>query len=98
MPSKQILTKKDIERVADLIKIKLKSEEVESYQKQLNSVLDYLEVFKELDTKDTKITSQITGLTNVLREDESQDGLSQDDALLNAHEKKNGYFVVKKVL
>lgn len=98
MNKKTQLTKEEVLHVANLIKIRLKQEEVSRYQDQLTTVLDSLDVFNELDTKDVKITSQVTGLTNVFREDEPEESLSQDDALSNAKNKAGGYFVVKKVI
>lgn len=96
--SKVVLSKEDVLKVADLIKIKIKSEEIEKYQSQLSTVLDYLEVFDELDTSKTKITSQVTGLTNVMRNDEVEESLSRELALKNAKTTKDGYFVVKRVV
>ena len=96
--TKVSLTNDDVKKVAGLIKIKIDDNEVEKYKQQLDTVLDYLEVFDELDTSNTKITSQVTGLTNVLREDKAEESLSNEEALKNAHAKKDGYFVVQRVV
>lgn len=96
--TKTTLSGEDVKKVASLIKIKISEESIENYQSQLNKVLDNLEVFEELDTKDVPITSQVTGLVNVLREDVVEKSLSQEEALKNAHKSENGFFVVKRVV
>jgi aspartyl-tRNA(Asn)/glutamyl-tRNA(Gln) amidotransferase subunit C len=92
------LTIEDVQKIADLIKIRIDDADLEKYRQQLSTVLDSLELFSELDTENTKITSQVTGLVNVLRSDEVSESLDQSEALKNGHQTKNGYFVVKKVL
>lgn len=98
MSAPKTLTKDDVIHVANLIKIHIPENEIEIYQDKLNTVLENANVLQEVDTKDVKITAQVTGLTNVLREDEPQVSLSQDDALLNAKNKHKGYIAVTKVL
>lgn len=92
------LTPEDVAKIANLIRIKINDAEIESYRSQLETVLDYLEMFGELDTKDVEITSQVTGLKNVLQDDEPRESLPQSEALKNANKSENGYFVVSKVL
>jgi aspartyl-tRNA(Asn)/glutamyl-tRNA(Gln) amidotransferase subunit C len=92
------LTKRETEEVADLIKIRIKDSELEKYSEQLSTVLDYLDVFEEVDTKDTEITSHVTGLTNVFREDKVEQSLSQQEATKNANKSRNGYIIVKRVI
>ena len=56
------------------------------------------EKLKEVDTKGVEITSQVTGLENVTRNDKESPCLSQDETLSNAKDKHNGLFKVKAVL
>lgn len=98
MSSKVQLTNDDVLHVAKLIRIFIDTKDIESYKSQLNTVLESLEVLEEVDTEKTKITSQVTNLVNIFREDEIQDSLTQDEALSNTKSKRNGYFIVKKVI
>ena len=68
-----MLTKKDLEHLAELARIELKEGEEEKLQKDLGAILDY---FKELQTLDTDGIQPMAGgteLKSVVRED----GLSE---------------------
>lgn len=88
----------DVKKVAKLANLSLAENEVEKFEKQLSSVLDYIEKLNELDTSNIEETSQVTGLENIARVDESQASLNQDEALSGSKNKKDGYFQVKGVL
>ncbi len=90
--------KVDVLHIAKLAKLPLKKEEVDEYEKQLSSILDYVEKLKELDTEGVAETSQTTGLENVARDDATSPSSSQDEALSNTKSKHNGLFKVDRVL
>lgn len=87
----------DVNHVAKLANLQLKSGEEEKFAKQLSEVLDYIQKLNEVDTTEVEPTSQVTGLENVLREDVSQSSLTQEEALSNAPVEKDGYFMVKGI-
>lgn len=91
------LTKDEVLHIARLACLELSEKEVQTYLVQLSDVLSYVEQLEELPTKDVEATAQVTGLTNVFREDEITPSLSQEDALRNAPEQYKGYFKVKSV-
>ncbi len=93
----QILDDNTTAKVADLIKIKIPTNELSNYTKQLNTVLDAVTLLSEVDTKNVKPTAQTHGLTNVWREDVATPGLDMAK-YKNRRNFKNGYFVVKKVI
>lgn len=88
----------DVPHIAKLANLPLKPEEKEKFEKQLSEVLAYVEKLKEVDTKNVDITSQVTGLENVTREDETTPSLSQEKALSNTKSQHNGLFKVKAIL
>ncbi len=92
------ITKEEAKRISKMIRIFIGDDEIEKYRSQLETSLTPVEVFEELDTSDTEITSHSVGTKNVFREDEAHDSLSQDAALQNAKYKKDGYIVVKRVI
>jgi aspartyl-tRNA(Asn)/glutamyl-tRNA(Gln) amidotransferase subunit C len=63
------LSKKETEKIADLARLKLKKEELTKYASQLSGVLDNFKMLSEVNTRNTKPTSQVTGLNNICRED-----------------------------
>lgn len=88
----------DVTHVAKLANLPLKLEEKEKFEKQLSEILSYIEKLKKVDTENVEITSQVTGLENVTREDEAAPSLSQEEALSNSKSKHNGLFKVKAIL
>ena len=94
------LTRKDVEHVARLAKLKLSPKEIDLYLTQLGKVVDYVSELKEVDTEGTEPTSQTTGLENVMRPDKinSSQGLSQEEALAGSEKTHNGYFKVDAIL
>jgi len=84
--------------VAKLAKLELNKEQVVLFTKQLDNILDFVNKIKTLDTSSVKPMHQVSGLTNVFREDTIEPSLSQKDVLLNAPETHNGYFKVKPVM
>ena len=62
-------------------------------------MLKFVSKLQKIDTKDIKPTSQVTGLTNVLREDEIENTrmFSQEQALSAAPDTYNGFIKVPYV-
>ena len=94
-----IISKKEVEHIAELARLELSKVEIEKFQGELSSILDYISKLQEVDTKGVKPTFQTTELINVFREDKVQKErtLSQEEVLSNAPEKKEGYIKVKPV-
>ena len=67
------LTISDIEHIATLARISLTEEEKIMYAEQLSIVFDYIKQLDEVDTSAVEETTQVTGLENVVREDEVVD-------------------------
>lgn len=88
----------NIKHVAKLANLTLTVEEEVRFEKQLEETLETIDQLNKVNTDNTEITSQVTGLENVMDEDISQPSLSQKDALCNAKKTHNGFFVVKAVL
>lgn len=88
----------DVSHVARLANLPLKPEEKDKFEKQLSGILSYMEKLREVDTKNVEITSQVTGLENVTREDETSPSLTQEEALSNTKSQHNGLFKVKAIL
>lgn len=95
----------DVKHVAKLANLPLTPEEEEKYSEQLSKILDYIEQLNEVDTlrqgsgqaSEVEPTFNVTGQSNVMREDETAGCLSQEEALSNAPKKKNGMFETKGV-
>ena len=45
------VTRKDVEHIAELARLKFSGEELENFTEQLNEILSYIEKLNELDTE-----------------------------------------------
>lgn len=89
----------DVAKVAKLANLTLSDSEKTKLEGQLSSILEYVEKLNEVDTENVEETSQVTGLENVLREDELGNcAISQEEALSGTDSKEKGQFKVKAVL
>ena len=88
----------DLSRAVKLARIELTPEEEQRLAPQLGEVLQYVKKLNELDVSDVEPTAHATPLSNVMREDEPRESLSQEDALRNAPKTANGLFVVPKII
>ncbi len=88
-----------VQKVAKLANLTISQKQQQKFSEQLSSVIGYVSKVQALDTDKTSETSQVTGLTNVFREDvvEPNRMLTQEEALSNAKKKHNGYFVVPAI-
>lgn len=93
------LTRDDVLQLAQLSKLSLTEEEITKFQSELDEILGYVEKLSEVDVKGLEPTTQVTGLTNVLRSDDIVDyGISQDELLKNVPNKQGNSIKVRRVL
>ncbi len=91
------LTLDQVKHVAKLANLPLTDDELETYSGQLSEILGYIENLNKVDTEGVEPTFNITPDRNVFREDEVKESLTQEQALSNASNKKDGQFVTKGV-
>ncbi len=92
-----LIMKIDVKKVAKLANLPLTPDEELKYSDQLSKILDYVEQLNKVDTKDVEPTFNVSGQSNVMRKDEVGECLSQEDAISNAPNKKDGFVVTKGV-
>lgn len=92
------ITKDDVKHVAHLARLSFSDEEMDKFTKQLDDIIGFAEQLNELDTKEVEPTTHVLDVKNVLREDESRDWLSNEEALQNAPDQKNGQVKVPPIL
>ena len=88
----------DVRYTAQLARLTLSEEEIETFQSQLSHVLKYVEKLRQVDTTGVEPTAHTNPLYNVFRKDEARDWLTAEQALANAPRQANGLFVVTKVI
>jgi aspartyl-tRNA synthetase len=87
-----------VRNIARLARLKLTDDEALSYQKDLNSILDYVETLRELDTESVEPMSHVLPLTNVWREDKPGKADRGQSILANAPAREGSYFKVPKII
>ncbi len=96
------ISKKDVEHIANLARLGISEKEKTQFAGQLSDVLSYVERLNKVDTEGVEPTAQVTGLTNVTREDEPgkqvADRATKEELLQNVPQTKDGYFKVPIIL
>lgn len=87
-----------IEYVGILAKLELSDQEKEDAKKDMDKMLDYIDMLNELDTSEVEPMSHVFPVTNVFREDVVTNGDDRDNILANAPENKDGAFKVPKTV
>lgn len=94
-----MLTKQEVEHIADLARIGITEEETEKYQKDLSAILEYFKKLDEIDTSSVEPIGHIAGVMDRYREDVSEDcSETQRRAIIaSAPDVKNDSIKVKSV-
>ena len=92
------MDRSDVEKVAKLARLKLSDTDLDQFAAQLNKVLEYVTVLGEVDTTDVEPMAHAVEQFNVFRTDTKQPSLSRTDALANAPNSDERYFLVPQIL
>jgi aspartyl-tRNA(Asn)/glutamyl-tRNA(Gln) amidotransferase subunit C len=93
------LTRDDVLKLARLARIELSDAEVDEFAAEFSAILEYVEKLQTVDTEGLKPTSQVTGLTNVTREDVEQSyGYKVEDLLKNVPAVELNQIKVKRMI
>jgi len=94
------ITTDDVKHIAELANIPIDDKEAKELQTAFIETLDTIQELQSVDITKVSPTHQVTGFENVLREDKinTQNMLSQEEALSNASQTYQGYFVVPRLI
>jgi len=98
-----MITKKEVQHIAKLARLGLTEKEIKKFQKELSSILDYVEKLKEVDVSNVQATFHLVPEVTFkkgMREDEAQkqDIGTVQKLIKAAPDKKDTYIKVKPVL
>ncbi len=89
----------DIIHISKLARIELSEQEQKQMVQEIGSILAFVDNLQKIDVGSVNPTSQVTGLTDVWRDDEVVDcTISRDELLSQTPATQDGYIKVKKVL
>lgn len=93
------LTREDVLKLARLARLTITDEEADKYRVELSEILKYVELLQTADVAGLQPTSQVTGLTNVMRDDTIVDyGVSPDDLLRIAPKTLDRHVKVQRMI
>jgi len=90
----------DVKKLANLVRIALKDDEVEKLRGEIESILTYVDAVQKVDLPKGIAASPHLDLQNVMREDgvPHEGGIYTEDMLGQAPERQGDYLEVKKIL
>lgn len=92
------ITKEQVEHVAHLARLEVTEEEVEMFTNHLDSIIQYAEQLKELDTENIKPTTHVLDIKNVLRKDEVGETTTHEEMMKNAPDSEDVQIKVPAIL
>jgi aspartyl-tRNA(Asn)/glutamyl-tRNA(Gln) amidotransferase subunit C len=93
-----MISKQDVQKVAKLARINITEKEIERFQKDLSSILDYFELLKRADTGKVKPTFHPSETKeNIVRKDDPISSNIEDDLIKQAPDKKDRYIKVRSI-
>lgn len=93
------LTRDDVLKLAQLARISLTDSEADAFTSELSAILEYVEQLSAVDTTGLMPTNQVTGLTNVMRDDVVLDyGYEPHELLKNVPAVQSDHIKVKRMI
>ncbi len=89
-----MITEKDVEHIGELADIGIDTTELATFTGQFNAIVEYFDVLDRVKG-DTAVTRD---LYNILREDEVEPSLSQEEVTRNAGAQEDGYIKAPRVM
>lgn len=91
-----IISDETMDYVGILAKLSLSGEEREQAKKDMERMLDYIDLLNRLDTEGVEPMSHVFPVQNVFREDVVTNGDTREQLLSNAPQEKDGMFMVPR--
>ena len=88
----------DIQQTAELVRLNLKPDEKQKLQKEVRSIIGYVEKLNLCQTENVEPTSHVLDLENVFRKDEVKPSEVRDRILNHAPSREGKFFKVPKVV
>jgi aspartyl-tRNA(Asn)/glutamyl-tRNA(Gln) amidotransferase subunit C len=93
------ISRDDVLHLAQLSSLQLSDDEIDSLQVDIGNIVAYIEQLSELNTDGIEPTYQVTGLSNVWRDDSIEDeAVTREQLLALAPEQQAGAVKVPRVL
>jgi aspartyl-tRNA(Asn)/glutamyl-tRNA(Gln) amidotransferase subunit C len=88
----------EVRTIAALARLRLSEAEIERMTHELDAILDYIDIVKNLDTENTEPMTHAVPFDCPLRPDEPKPSLSVEEALQNAPRRHDAFFEVPRIV
>ena len=92
------LTIEEIKQISVLTRIAMTENELDVMRTEMSAILDSVAILNEVDTESVEPTGHSVDIKSVMRDDEKQDSLTQEETLLNAPETEGSFIRIRAVL
>ena len=92
------ISSSDVRKVAQLARLELPEDQIETYTSQIEEILSYVEQLQEIDTQNIHPTTRAVEVVNEMREDLVEFNNSREEILNQAPHREGDYFRVPKIL
>jgi aspartyl-tRNA(Asn)/glutamyl-tRNA(Gln) amidotransferase subunit C len=92
------INKDTIKKISKLARISVTNEETDRLEKDLNSILKFVEQLKELNTDKIAPIASVSDQSLTMNQDEIKKINEKEEILKNAPEKNSNYYIVPKVI
>ena len=89
---------KTIKHISKLSRISVDGEKAKKLAEDMNSIFDFIEKLKELDTDNVEPLTSVAETTLKLRADEVKSSNIKEDVLKNSPDENEDFFVVPRVV
>jgi len=89
---------KTIKHISKLSRISVDDEKAKKLAEDMNSIFDFIEKLKELDTDNVEPLTSVAETTLKLRVDEVKSGNIREQVLKNSPDENEDFFVVPRVV
>lgn len=93
-----MISKEEVKKIAQLAKIEIDQQDIGSIAEDMQKILDYMQVLKEVNTDTIAATAHPVAIFNVYEEDTPVKALENAQVFCNATAHNDRFFLVPKVV
>tara|TARA_B100000214_G_C23596770_1_gene458828 strand:+ start:23 stop:334 length:312 start_codon:yes stop_codon:yes gene_type:complete len=98
MSKKNKISEQEVEKIAELSKLSLSSEELKKRTEDMNNILNYMDTLNEIDTDNVEELYNVHDVNNPLRQDNYEDSLDKKHVLENSPSSNSDYIEVPLIV
>ena len=94
MSKKSKISEQEVNKIAELSRLSLTSDELKKRTEDMNNILNYMDTLEEIDTENVEELYNVHDMNNSLREDNYESPLDKKDVLSNSPSSNSDYVEV----